>query len=66
MTQTTDIGIWQLLLFGVAVVLVILLFRPGLKAAIKASSEAENQDWKTLILPLGAVIVFVLLLIALV
>jgi hypothetical protein len=46
-------------------VLVVLWLRPGLKAALKQSRQAQHKDWQSLLLPLGLVMLFVLLLIAL-
>jgi hypothetical protein len=53
-------------LIVVVTVLVVLWVRPGLKAALKQSRQAQHKDWQSLLLPLGLVILFVLLLIALV
>jgi hypothetical protein len=52
-------------LIVVVTVLVVLWIRPGLKAALKQSRQAQRKDWQGLLLPLGLVILFVLLLIAL-
>ena len=51
---------------GAVVLLVIFLFRPGLKEAFKRSKEAENKDWGGVLLPIGLVVLFVILLISLV
>jgi hypothetical protein len=53
-------------LIVVVTVLVVLWVRPGLKAALKQSRQTQHKDWQSLLLPLGLVILFVLLLIALV
>jgi hypothetical protein len=53
------------ILIVVVTVLVVLWFRPGLKAALKQSRQAQHKDWQSLLLPLSLVILFVLLLIAL-
>lgn len=66
MIEGSGTSIWQLLLFGAAALLVILLFKPGLKTAFQQSREAENKDWLGLLLPIGLVVLFVLLLISLV
>ena len=58
--------VWEQALIAVVTVLVVLWFRPGLKAALKQSQQAQRKDWQSLLLPLGLVILFVLLLIALV
>jgi hypothetical protein len=54
------------ILIAVVTALVVLWFRPGLKAALKQSRQAQHKDWQSLLLPLGLVILFVLLLIALI
>ena len=56
---------WEMILVGVVLVLVLLWIRPGVKATIQQSRNAE-RDWPGLLLPLGAVILFVLLLLAMV
>jgi hypothetical protein len=56
---------WQAVLLGILAVGIILLFRPGIKAALERSRQAE-KDWPALLLPLAAVVAFVILLIALV
>jgi hypothetical protein len=57
--------VWEQVLIAVVTVLVVLWVRPGLKAALKQSRQAQHKDWQGLLLPLGLVILFVLLLIAL-
>jgi hypothetical protein len=52
-------------LIAVVTVLVVLWLRPGLKAALEQSWQAQHKDWQSLLLPLGLVILFVLLLITL-
>lgn len=58
--------LWQKVLLGIGVILIILWFRPGIKAVWKQSQEAEEKDWKGLLLPIGMVILFVVLLILMV
>lgn len=53
---------WEILLGGVMAVLVILWFRPGIKATIERS-RAAKKDWPAVLIPLGLVALFVLLLI---
>lgn len=53
---------WEILLGGLAAVLVILWFRPGLKAAAERS-RAAKKDWPAALVPLGLVALFVLLLV---
>ncbi|MBS1220652.1 MAG: hypothetical protein H6R24_158 [Proteobacteria bacterium] len=56
---------WEILLGGLMAALVILWFRPGLKAAIERSRTAK-KDWPAVLIPLGLVLLFVLLLIQMV
>ena len=56
---------WEILLAGLVAVLVIFLFRPGIKAALEQSRQAP-KDWPAVLLPLALVAFFVLLLIAMV
>ena len=53
---------WEILLGGLLAALVILWFRPGLKAAAERS-RAAKKDWPAALIPLGLVVLFVLLLI---
>jgi len=53
---------WEILLGGVAALLVILWFRPGIKAAMERSKTAK-KDWPAALIPLGLVVLFVLFLI---
>jgi uncharacterized membrane protein YhiD involved in acid resistance len=58
--------VWEQALIAVVTVLVMLWVRPELKVALEQSRQAQHKDWQSLLLPLGLVILFVLLLIALV
>ena len=61
-----EMVLWQKVLLGVGVLLIVLWFRPGIKAAWKKSQEAENKDWGSLLLPIGMVVIFVVFLILMV
>lgn len=54
---------WEILLGGLAAVLVVLWFRPGIRAAIERGRTAR-KDWLAALIPLALVVLFVLLLIA--
>ncbi|MBK8183402.1 MAG: hypothetical protein IPK63_11140 [Candidatus Competibacteraceae bacterium] len=56
---------WEILLGGVVALLLILWFRPGLKAAM-ARSRTAKKDWPAALIPLALVVLFVLLLIQMV
>jgi hypothetical protein len=49
--------VWEQVLIAVVTVLVVLWFRPGLKAALEQSRQAQRKDWQSLLLPLGLVVV---------
>jgi predicted MFS family arabinose efflux permease len=57
---------WQQAVLALVVVLVLWWTLPGVKAALERSRRAERKDWRGVLLPVGLVVVFVLLLIALV
>ena len=61
-----DMPIWLQIIWGMAAVLVLFMFWPGVKAAMQKSEQAENKDWTGLMVPLIAVVLFVLLLIVMV
>lgn len=56
---------WEMLLGGLAAILVVLWFRPGVKTAIERS-RAAKKDWPAALIPLALVVLFVLLLIRIV
>lgn len=56
---------WEILLGGVVAALVILWFRPGIRAALERGRTAK-KDWPAALIPLALVVLFVLLLIRLV
>lgn len=53
-----------MLLVGALAILLIFVFRPGLKAAFEQSRRAP-RDWAGLLLPLALVAAFVILLLIL-
>jgi len=56
---------WEILIGGLAALLLILWFRPGIKAAIERSKTAK-KDWPAALIPIALVVLFVLVLIQLV
>ena len=54
---------WEQILLGIGAFVILFFFWPGAKAALQKSKEAENPDWKGALLPIGAVVLFVILLI---
>lgn len=56
-------AIWEQIILGMAAALIVFLFWPGARAAMERSRQAENPDWKGALIPIGAVLLFVILLI---
>jgi len=54
---------WEQILLGMAALVLLFFFWPGVKAAMQKSKEAENPDWQGALIPIGIVILFVILLI---
>jgi RsiW-degrading membrane proteinase PrsW (M82 family) len=61
-----SMALWEKLLLGALVVLVLLWFRPGLKAAFKERRNASREEWMSLLVPIALVAGFVVLLMMLV
>jgi RsiW-degrading membrane proteinase PrsW (M82 family) len=60
-----DMGLWEKILLGVLVVLVLLWFRPGIKQAFTDRREASREEWMSVLIPIALVAGFVVLLIVL-
>lgn len=58
-------ALWEKLLLGVLVVLVLLWFRPGLKASFRERRQASQAEWLSVLIPIALVAAFVVLLIML-
>lgn len=58
-------AMWEQVLLGIAAFAILFFFWPGAKKALEQSQQAENPDWKGALIPIGAVILFVIVLIAL-
>ena len=56
--------LWEQLLLGALAILIIFLFRPGIKATIEKSKNAEEKHWGTVIVLALLLIAFVMLLIS--
>jgi len=54
---------WEMILLGVMALLLIFWFRPGIKAALERSRQAE-KDWPSVLIPIGIVVLFVIFLVA--
>jgi len=60
-----EMSTWEMVLVGALVVLVLFWIGPGIKPMLEQSRQAE-KDWAGLLLPIIAVILFVILLISMV
>jgi len=56
--------IWEKIILGVLALLLILWFRPGIKAAFEQSRRAEQKNWKEVLIPILIVVLFVIFLIS--
>jgi len=56
-------NLWEKLLLGILVVVVLLWFRPGLKAAFRDRRKASQAEWMSAVVPIALVAAFVILLI---
>ncbi len=59
------VSMWEGILLGALAIFLIFWFRPGIKATMERSKKAE-KDWTGALIPLGLVVLFVILLIAMV
>ena len=60
-----SMGLWEKLLLGVMVLLLLFWFRPGIKAAFKERRDASQAEWMGVLIPIALVAGFVVLLIML-
>ena len=54
---------WEQVLLGIAALVVVFFYWPGVKATLERSRQAEQRDWKAVLIPVGMVVLFVVLLI---
>ena len=54
---------WEKILLGILALLIILWFFPGVKTLMKQSADTP-RDWPAVVLPLLAVVAFVVLLLS--
>ena len=54
---------WEQVLLGIAALVVVFFYWPGVKATLERSRQAEQRDWKAVLIPVGVVVLFVVLLI---
>jgi hypothetical protein len=63
--EVQTLSIWENILLTALAILIIFWFRPGIKASL-ARSRAAEKDWPALLVPLVAVVLFVVFLIMMV
>lgn len=54
---------WEQVLLGIGALLLVFFFWPGAKAAMEKSRQAENPDWTSVLIPIAAVVMFIVLLV---
>lgn len=56
---------WEAVIAGIFAVLLLLWLGPGAKRAIEESRRGTRDEWMGALLPIGGVVLFVVLLLAL-
>ena len=56
---------WEKVLLVILAVAIVFLFRPGIKQLLEESKKVENPDWMSALFPIGIVVLFIIMLIAL-
>jgi len=64
LNRALKMELWEQLVLGALAILVLFLFRPGIKATIERSKNAEEKHWGTVALLAVVLIAFVILLIS--
>ena len=57
---------WEQIVLGIAALVILIWFWPGAAKRARESPEGSKEDWIGLLLPLGAVVGFVILLVVIV
>lgn len=57
---------WMQIISAMALIMLIVILFPQARAMIKDGPKGTSEDWLSAMLPIGAVILFVVLLMALV
>jgi len=57
-------AIWEQVLLGIGAFVLLFMFWPGVKAAMERSKAVEKPDWTSALIPIGLVVVFIVVLIA--
>lgn len=56
-------ALWEQIALGALAILVLFMFRPGIKATIERSKNAEEKHWGTIALLAVVLVAFVILMI---
>ena len=60
-----DLPIWAQIITGLAILALLFFFGPSAYRAAKESPKGSAKDWLGLLIPIGGVVLFIILLIAL-
>ena len=55
--------LWEQILLGIAALVLVFVFWPGVKVAMEKSRRAQNKDWKGVLVPVALVVLFIIVLI---
>ncbi len=58
-----EFSLWEYVLAGIIAAGVLFFWGPGTRQRLKDSPKGSPQDWMTAVLPIGAVVLFVVFLI---
>ena len=58
-----QLGLWEAILAGVLVIIVLFFFGPGAKKSLENAPEAGAGDWRTALVPVALVAAFVVAMI---
>lgn len=56
-------GTFEQVMVGVVALLAVAWMWPGVRAAVARSKNSQQRDWKAVLFPIGAIILFVIILI---
>ncbi|MDR2876587.1 MAG: hypothetical protein LBV36_00880 [Chromatiales bacterium] len=59
-------ALWEQILLGAVALLVLMWSWPGVQRAMQRSREAQERDWRGVLVPIALVVLFVFLLISMV
>ncbi|MDT8386881.1 MAG: hypothetical protein RQ736_05165 [Thiogranum sp.] len=61
-----QMALWEMVLLGIGVLLLLFWLGPGLKTAFQQRREASREEWMSVLIPIAIVVAFVTLLIVLI